>query len=127
MSDFMAVKQTTFDIKKTGLIGLLALLIGFGGTVALLPTQLDNAYVCPSTEKIGLFYGGLSSTGITAYPFKENRTAYVRCDVQWMKLSDYAKLKGIDPLILLLKTTESTGISSGMKFICSTQSCTRIA
>lgn len=83
---------------KYGIAGLVGLLIIFGGTIYLTQDEFDNAYVCTTTEEWGLFYGGVSSTGLTAYPFKENRTQYKRCiDGKWISLEKYAKEKGKNP------------------------------
>lgn len=60
----------------------------FGGIVLLSSEEQANAYYCESTNQVGVFYGGISSTGLTAYPFKENRTNYVRCSSLWIKLND---------------------------------------
>ena len=91
---------------KTGIIGLISMLMVMGGTLYLTPEQLDNAFICLATEEIGVFYGGISSTGLTAYPYSENRTGYVRCKKDgvnsvWISLKDYADEQGIDILDLI--------------------------
>lgn len=99
---------------KTGIVGLFSLLVVFGGTLYLTPEQLDNAYFCIATEEIGIFYGGISSTGLTAYPYAENRSDYVRCKKDgvnsvWVPLKDYAEEQEIDILDLLVKNNTING------------------
>jgi len=99
---------------KTGIIGLISLLAVFGGTLYLTPEQLDNAYFCIATEEIGVFYGGISSTGLTAYPYTENRSDYVRCKKDgvnsvWVPLKEYAEEQGIDILDLIAKNNTNEG------------------
>ena len=93
---------------KTGIIGLFTLLAVFGGTLYLTPEQLDNAYFCTATEEIGIFYGGISGTGLTAYPYIENRSNYERCQKVgikgvWISLVEYAKEQEIDPMLIINK------------------------
>jgi len=83
---------------KYGIIGALSLLVAFGGYMTLTQQELDNSYYCPSSGQWGIFYGGISSTGLTAYPFTENKSGYVRCvNSKWVKLGDYASELGITP------------------------------
>ena len=67
------------DKVKYGIVGLLCILAGFGGNIYLTQEQLDNAFYCSATEEVGIFYGGVSSTGLTAYPYETNRSNYERC------------------------------------------------
>ena len=98
------------DKTKTGLIGAITLLLVFGGVLYFSPEQLDNAYICDLTEEIGIFYGGISKTGLTAYPYEENRTNYVRCKKDgvkgvWIPLKEYAKENEINESDLIKNDT----------------------
>ncbi len=99
---------------KVGIIGLITLLAAIGGTIYLTPEELDNAYFCLATEEIGIFYGGISGTGLSAYPYIENRSDYVRCKKNevnsvWVSLKDYAEEQGINVLDLLVKEKKEEG------------------
>jgi hypothetical protein len=91
-----------------GIIGLLTILSVFGGYLVLTPEQLSNTFYCTASEEIGIFYGGISGTGLTAYPYTENRSDYVRCQKAgikgtWILLTEYAEELGIDPIELISK------------------------
>lgn len=91
--------------KTIGVIGLLSLLL-VSGVIYLNPEQAENSYICLATEEIGIFYGGVSGTGLTAYPYIENRTDYVRCKKDgvnsvWVPLKDYADENGISIIDLI--------------------------
>lgn len=58
---------------KYRIIKLLTLLTAFGEYMTLTQQELDNSYYCSSTNQWGIFYGGVSSTGLTAYPYLENK------------------------------------------------------
>ena len=100
----------------------------FGGTTYLTPEQLDNAFYCLATEEIGIFYGGISGTGLSAYPYEENRSDYERCKKDgvnsvWVPLKEYAEEQGIDVLDLIIpnKTKEGNVVEveyNGQKYSC---------
>lgn len=97
----MKINKTT-----SGLLGLITILTLFGGSLYLSPEQLDNAYYCTATEEIGIFYGGVSGTGLTAYPYNENRSDSVRCKKAgikgtWISLIKYAEEQGVDPMLII--------------------------
>ena len=99
---------------KTGIIGLISLLVVFGGTLYFTPEQLDNAYYCLATKEIGICYGGISGTGLTCYPHAENRSNYERCKKDgvnsvWVPLKDYAEEQGIDILDLMTQNETKEG------------------
>lgn len=98
--------------KLLGIIGTVLVLLGFGGSRVLTSDEFENSYVCDVTEEIGIFYGGISGTSYTAYPYKENRTDYERCSTiggvrgKWISLRKYAATKGIDPMSFLVDYQE---------------------
>lgn len=110
-----------------GVIGVLALLAVFGGGIYLTQDQVDNSYYCPSTGEWGIFYGGISSTGLTAYPHAENRSDYVRCtNSKWVLLKDYAAELGIDSDQLINQPVQEPQGSIGVwgqKYACDIKSC----
>jgi len=118
------------DKLKAGIIGVLSLLAIFGGTILLTQEEVDNSYYCPSTSQWGIFYGGVSSTGLTAYPYAENKTNYVRCTKStWVKLVDYAAELGITPEQLMEQLPEEEIIlpqNIGKKYICGQISCVEV-
>ena len=84
------------DNKVTGIIGLVMLLAGFGGSQFISQDSLSSIYVCSASIQYGIFYGGISSTGLIAYPYSQNRTGSVKCTGGvWMSLVDYAKLNNV--------------------------------
>ena len=40
---------------QKGIIGMIALLLGFGGSLVFTADQISNAYVCTVNENIGFF------------------------------------------------------------------------
>ena len=85
-----------------GVIGLVALLLGFGGSLLLNQDQMDKAYVCSSNDKLG-FFDRLSSTSKTGY-FKgdDGLEKKVTCTGgTWVKLTTYANSKGVDASVFL--------------------------
>ena len=115
---------------KVGIIGALTLLVAFGGVMILSPGEMDNSYYCPSTGEWGIFYGGVSGTGLTAYPYEENRSGYKRCtSSKWIKLKDYAEELNITIDDLLDEDIDSVPenyVQNGRKYLCSVESCVEI-
>lgn len=74
-----------------GVVGIVALLMGFGGSVVLTKDQLDHGYVCTTTESVG-FFNNLSSTMKTGY--FDKGSSVCRNGV-WIPLKQYAKDKGV--------------------------------
>lgn len=115
-----------------GILGAVLVLAGFGGSLILTQDELDNAFYCTATEEVGIFYGGISGTAYTAYPYEENRTDYKRCKLDgnkgiWINLKDYAKEKGVPILDILQKSLEpnpiENQISKGKSYLCSPIKC----
>jgi hypothetical protein len=112
---------------KYGIVGLLSLLVAFGGYITLTQEELDNSYYCPSSEKFGIFYGGISSTGLTAYPYAENKSSYERCtNSRWILLKDYAKELGItsEQLMEIQNSEEPIQRVWGKQYVCGQYNCT---
>ena len=96
-----------------GTLGVLALVSIVLATMYLTPEQIQNSYFCTATEEIGVFYGGISGTALTAYPYKENRSGFVRCikgEMRgvWIPLKDYAKENNISIEEFLVKTQDDS-------------------
>ena len=108
-----------------GIIGTLLLIMG---TVYFTPDQLDNAYICLATDEVGIFYGGISGTGLSAYPHAENRTDAERCyssngdKSSWVKLTDYFEEQGIS-LDEFLQPATISKQNIGRKYLCSVDGC----
>ena len=112
------------DNLMRGIIGILSALLAFGGTLILTQDQFDNAYVCSSNEKVGIFYGGISSTGLTGYPYKENRTSPTSCtNGKWESLKSYAEKKGLKPEDFMQKAVQTAPTS---KYACNIQWCVEV-
>lgn len=118
---------------QKGIIGILSLLVVFGGAMYLTQDEFDNAYVCDLTEEVGIFYGGISNSGLTGYPHAENRTEYKRCkkdgiNGDWIPLSIYLEEQGISFNDLLEKKIISNppAPAEGIKWECSPKECVRI-
>lgn len=86
---------------KTGIVAILLMLAGFGGSQVLTPDQLDNAYICPLNDNIGVFHR-LSSSGKTGYYYDvDNNEIRASCRSgrtyePWMSLKQYAEEKGVN-------------------------------
>ncbi len=82
----------------SGLIGLIGLLIGFGGSTYLSADTIDNTYVCNINEKLGVF-DRLTSSHKSGYYIDElgDERRKVCTNGQWIPLNEYAKQKGVDP------------------------------
>jgi len=114
-----------------GVIGLVALLVGFGGTQLLTQDQLDKTYVCTTNEKFGLFER-LSSTSKTGYYTDEAGVLRSSACTNgfWIPLKEYAQTRGIDPSVLLQKQLEQPvveqvrqGVSGGKQYLCNSKEC----
>ena len=89
---------------RTGIIGILALLVGVGGTLVLNPGELSDAYVCSSTGHVGI-WDRLSSTRGRAYPYPNNNSGYRDCkNGTWMPCNDYARERGFTCSEILVPT-----------------------
>ena len=70
-----------------GIVGVLCVLLGFGGNVALTAEQASHVYLCPTTQNIGIFEK-LSSTGKVGYYTNDlGKQASSSCSVSWVKLN----------------------------------------
>jgi len=83
-----------------GIIGAVCLLLGFGGNMALTDTQMDNAYICPLNNQVGVF-DRVSASMKTGYYLDntgiEKRVACRegRTYAAWIPLTTYAESKGV--------------------------------
>ena len=114
-----------------GLVGLVLILAGFGGNALFTEDEFDNAYVCPLTEEVGVFHR-LSASGKTGYYFDtQGLELKVACRSgrvyePWIKLNDYAKSKGVDPLSLIIQAKDEQYVPSGKgakQWLCSVDGC----
>ena len=115
--------------KTIGILGGLLILTLFGGGLYLTQDEIDNTYFCTATEEVGIFYGGISGTGLTAYPYKENRTDYERCKFNgingvWILLEDYMKEMNITSFVD--NTPKDYPYSLEIKYLCNPIRCVRI-
>ena len=134
------VEKTLIEKYKTGIIGLILLLAGFGGASVLTEDQIEHAYVCTSNEKLAICTGTpthpepLSGTGASCYfTNEEPRDTYSRCsNGYFMPLVEYAELKGVDPISFLQQeinvpeTPESVQKPSGKQQRCTPEGCVDI-
>lgn len=118
---------------KYGIVGLLAVLIAGSGSVFLTPDEFSHAYYCPLTDQVAIFYGGVSSSGLTGYPYAENRSGYKRCTYngvkgQWIKLGVYAEENNISiqKLFNNLNRTLPQKVRNIRKYNCNQFNCTEI-
>ena len=80
-------------MSRLGIIGIVSALLRAtaGGTYLLVNTdELQYTYICPSNGNVGVFPGGTSSSGLTAYIYAGNSTGSKRCSVPWEKCDVYA-------------------------------------
>ena len=116
----------------SGIIGLLLILTGFGGSQILTSEQLDNAYFCELTQEVGVFdrFSSSMKTGyVTNSDGTENKFACRdgRVYSEWVLLKDYAKEKGINPETLIKPIQEKLATTkSGNRFICGVGKCLKI-
>ena len=80
-----------------GIIGVIWLLVGWGGTVVLSQDQITNSYVCSNNGNVGIF-DRLSSTAKSGYYKDESGTELQKIcrDGYWKPLEQYAKESGIE-------------------------------
>lgn len=120
--------------KKTivqGTAGVLGIFLVIMGTLYFTPEQLENTYICLATNEVGIFYGGISGTGLSAYPYKENRSGFERCYASngdkssWVKLIDYLEDSEIDLSDFLQEEITDPIIiqNIGKSYLCSVDSC----
>ena len=113
------------EAAKLGVVGFLALLAGFGGSVSLSSDELAHAYVCDVTQEWGIFPGGLSGTSYSAYPQKGSRSEAEYCrNVEgekgtWQPLKEYADAQGIS----LEETMSASNCNTGNEWYCDDEEC----
>ena len=96
-----------------GIIGIVLLLVGYGGSEFLTVDIVENTFVCNANDNLGVFPGSpehpksLSGTAGTGYWVDEggnNRRS--RCSGGWQQIDDYDKDNGVDPESYLVKVNE---------------------
>ena len=110
-----------------GIIAILSALAGFGGNTYLTPDQIDNGYICPLNDNIGVFHR-LSTSGKTGYYYDlDNNEIKVSCRSgrvfePWMSLKQYAQEHGVN---LIEPKQEEQYKSSGTRvYNCNPGGCT---
>ena len=109
-----------------GIIGILAILAGFGGFTYLSADDLSNAYYCELTNQVGIF-DRLSTSMKTGYfnevsfPCKIGRTYQA-----WIPLEDYAQSVGVSPEELIEQQTQVNAQSGGIQYKCDPKECVRV-
>ncbi len=90
--------------KRVGVLGMISLFIvgmlGGAGVIMVQPNELSHTYVCSNSGEIGVFYGGITTTGYTAYPYSENKTKAKSCSMTgikgtWETCTQYGKEHGV--------------------------------
>lgn len=105
-----------------GIIGIVSLLLGFGGSLLLNPDQLAKAYVCTSNEKIGVF-DRLSSTSKTGYYLDNGvEKSSVCTSGLWLKLEVYAQSKGVS-IEQLLQSPQDNPVAQAKQYLCNSEGC----
>lgn len=94
-----------------GSIGLLSLLLVFGGTMVLTQEQMNNAYVCSTNQQVYVF-DHLSSTSKTGYWIENGLQKSVTC-----RNGIFTKLKTVQP---------EQAEPSGIQYSCNQYNCTKI-
>ena len=98
------------NLTKSALtIAIIALVTSLGIPISetLFVNELGDYYICQANNEIFEAKGGISGTGLSAYPFEDSRKSANRCKYEdgtnskWVKLSDYAKELGLDPYDLI--------------------------
>ena len=79
-----------------GIVGILALLAGFGGNMLLTQEQMNLAYVCSTTSQVGVFTS-IQTNSTTSIGIYKNGTKNVQvpCSGEWTKLSSIFKQTGL--------------------------------
>ena len=112
----------------TGAVGIIGVFLAILGTIYFTPEQLENTYICLSTEEVGIFYGGISKTGLSAYPHAENRSDVERCYTSngdkstWVKFTDYLEENGLS-LDEFLQPKVIVQQNIGKSYLCSVDGC----
>ena len=71
-----------------GIIGSVFLLAIFGGNIVLTNEQLENSYVCTSSQEL-LLQGQLTNSSNVIEYYKDNVTLKSYCFSEWVPLKEY--------------------------------------
>ena len=114
-----------------GIIGVISMLVGAGGTMLFSGEDLNNVYVCPLTDQVGVFerLSGSAKTGYYTINGSEQSAAcrIGRTYAAWIQLQDYEyaqQISGSDAQIFALET--KTGVSQPKKELCGFLGCVTI-
>lgn len=109
----------------TRIMAALAIFLSLGfGIVGNLPVDspeaYQNTYVCDLDSNYGVFYGGISGTGYSAYPNADDRKGAIRCGSSdnkgvWKPLLEFILS---DPV-----TNNEVPLSSAGDYLCSPERC----
>lgn len=122
------------DKITAGIIGLVALLVGFGGSQMLTEEQIDKAYVCELTEELAIF-DRVSDSQKTGYYTENGSEEAERCNEgynygKWIPLREYAEMNNItvDEFLNEENKENKTNPSeySSSKYKCNSQGCSPI-
>jgi len=88
---------------------IVSMLIGFGGNELLTEKQIQNTYICPLTEEVGVF-DRLSGSEKTGYSLVNGIEEGFPCRIgrdyePWIPLLEYAESQGVDISELIQKDT----------------------
>lgn len=101
--------EKTIDKYKTGIIAVIMFMAGLGGGVSidgeqvfLTQEQIDNSYVCTTTQKLAICPGTethpdpLSPSGASCYFNNGEKDTYTRCSKgTFIPLTEAAEQKGV--------------------------------
>jgi len=118
---------------------LIAVLISLGGVfVGNLPVDspeaYQNTYVCDLNANYGVFYGGISGSGYSAYPNLEDRKGAIRCGSSdnrgsWSPILQYIEDNNLNIEEFLLSDPVAPGdvpLAAAGDYLCSPEGCEAI-
>lgn len=107
--EYLEYKKWLIEALKSHKLVLTLAVIFLGAFVAVTnePVTLEDilhTYICEATGEKGVFYGNLSSTGLSGYPNADNRKGYKRCynpvdgsASKWISFAEFAFKSHFNP------------------------------